>query len=102
MEVKEEYFSPYRLVYGIGEYKIDDASRRPRLGMILEAQSEFDLDVSACVFIEDKVSDTQKGSSDGVGINLPLGKHARLGDTGLAQYHHKSRIFQVKNYLKAC
>ena len=99
VEVKKVYFSPYHPVYGIGEYKIDHASRKPRPGMLLEAKSEFDLDLSACVLIGDKVSDIQAGISAGVGINLYLGKHASLGDMGLEQYHHISRISQAKNYL---
>ena len=99
VEVEKVYFSPYHPVYGIGEYKIDHVSRKPRPGMLLEAKSEFDLDLKACVLIGDKVSDIQAGISAGVGINLYLGEYVSVGDMGLGQYHHISRISQAKNYL---
>jgi D-glycero-D-manno-heptose 1,7-bisphosphate phosphatase len=41
--VAKVYFSPYQPTAGIGEYKEDDISRKPRPGMILKAQQESNM-----------------------------------------------------------
>jgi D-glycero-D-manno-heptose 1,7-bisphosphate phosphatase len=47
--------------------------RKPKPGMILKAEKEFDLDLSASVLIGDKESDLQAGRSAGIPeVNLHL------------------------------
>ena len=48
----------------------DCSCRKPKPGMILEAQSEYDLDLHKSVLIGDKESDIQAGQRAGVGNNI--------------------------------
>ena len=64
------YYSPYHPTAGIGKYLKDDYSRKPHPGMILQAQQDFDIDLSASVLIGDQVTDIQAGVAAGVGTNL--------------------------------
>ncbi len=64
------YFSPFHPTAGLGEYKKDDVSRKPRPGMVLQAQREFDLDLEASVLVGDNASDIQAGIAAGVGCNV--------------------------------
>lgn len=38
VEIKKVFFSPYHPVHGVGQYKKDDISRKPRPGMLLAAK----------------------------------------------------------------
>ena len=64
------YFSPYHPTEGIGEYLKDDYSRKPHPGMILEAQREFDINLSTSILIGDNCSDIEAGNASGIGTNL--------------------------------
>lgn len=66
------YFSPFHPTAGIGQYLKDDFSRKPSPGMIFQAQSDFDIDLSISMLIGDKKSDIQAGVAAGVGTNLLL------------------------------
>ena len=99
VEIKKVFFSPYHPVHGIGGYKKDDISRKPRPGMLLEAKREFDLDLSSSVLIGDKASDIRAGISAGVGTNLYLSNDVYSDNLGLENYYRISHITQAKNYL---
>jgi D-glycero-D-manno-heptose 1,7-bisphosphate phosphatase len=99
VEIKKVFFSPYHPVHGIGEYKKDHVSRKPHPGMLLEAKSEFDLELGACILIGDKASDVRAGISAGVGTNLYLSNDVYGDNLGLENYHRISCIAQAKNYL---
>jgi D-glycero-D-manno-heptose 1,7-bisphosphate phosphatase len=68
--ISRVYHSPYHPTCGIGVYKKDHETRKPRPGMIRMAANEFDLDLSSSILIGDKITDIQAGSSAGVGVNL--------------------------------
>lgn len=73
--IAKVYFSPFHPTEGLGIYKKDDVSRKPRPGMILLAKDELNLDLPNSILIGDKVSDIQAGISAGVGTNLLFSKH---------------------------
>jgi D-glycero-D-manno-heptose 1,7-bisphosphate phosphatase len=68
--IEKVYFSPFHPTEGLGKYKKDDLSRKPKPGMILEAERELNLDLASSILIGDKSSDSQAGISAGVGLNL--------------------------------
>ena len=68
--IERVYFSPHHPTAGIGKYLKDDFSRKPKPGMILQAQAELDLDLASSVLIGDMASDIQAGIAAGVGRNL--------------------------------
>ena len=68
--ISKVYFSPYHPTAGVGMYLKDDYSRKPHPGMILQAQQDFDIDLSDSVLIGDQATDIQAGVAAGVGTNL--------------------------------
>ena len=76
--IEKVYFSPFHPTEGLGKYKKDDISRKPRPGMILLAQQELDLDLRKSILIGDKASDIQAGIAAGVGTNLLFSKHSPI------------------------
>ena len=72
--IEKVYFSPFHPTAGLGAYKKDDVSRKPRPGMIHQAQREINLNLGNSILIGDKVSDIQAGIAAGVGLNIFLGQ----------------------------
>ena len=77
--ISKVYFSPYHPTEGFGSFRKDHISRKPNPGMILQAQSEFDLNLKKSIFIGDNMSDIQAGTSAGVGTNVLFGKSGCKG-----------------------
>jgi len=74
ISIEKVYFSPFHPTEGLGRYKKDDISRKPRPGMIFQAQQDLDLDLKNSILIGDKPSDIQAGISAGVGLNIIFSK----------------------------
>ena len=72
--IEKVYFSPFHPTAGLGAYKKDDVSRKPRPGMIHQAQREINVNLGSSILIGDKVSDIQAGIAAGVGLNILLGQ----------------------------
>jgi len=72
--IEKVYFSPFHPTAGIGAYKKDDVSRKPRPGMIHQAQQDMNLNLGSSILIGDKVSDIQAGLAAGVGLNILFGQ----------------------------
>ncbi|MDP4836932.1 MAG: D-glycero-beta-D-manno-heptose 1,7-bisphosphate 7-phosphatase [Burkholderiales bacterium] len=68
--IEKVYFSPFHPTAGLGAYKKDDVSRKPRPGMIQQAQREMNLDLENSILIGDKASDIHAGIAAGVGLNI--------------------------------
>ena len=51
------YFPFFTQLLALGVYKKDDASRKPRPGMIYQAQKEINLNLENSILIGDKASD---------------------------------------------
>ena len=66
------YFSPYHPEHGIGSYRKQSSCRKPSPGMLLQAQTEFGIDMGSSILIGDKVTDIQAGAAAGVGTLLIL------------------------------
>jgi D-glycero-D-manno-heptose 1,7-bisphosphate phosphatase len=66
------YYCPYHPVFGIGEYKRDSSDRKPNPGMLLQAQSDLNLDFGSSILIGDKPSDIEAGCAAGVGTQIFL------------------------------
>ncbi len=68
--IAKVYFSPYHPTAGLGAYKRDDVSRKPRPGMVLQAREDLNLDLENSILIGDKASDIDAGIAAGVGRNI--------------------------------
>ena len=70
------YYCPFHPDQGIGSYKKDSELRKPRPGMILQAQAEHSLDLVNSFLIGDRLSDMHAGLAAGVGNNFLLTKES--------------------------
>ena len=68
VEVTDVYYCPYHPEYGVGEYKVDSADRKPNPGMILRARDDYCIDLSHSVLVGDKEDDLVAGYKAGVGL----------------------------------
>ncbi len=68
--IDKVYFSPFHPTEGLGFYRQDEDTRKPRPGMILKAQNEFNLSLMKSILVGDKPSDIQAGIAAGVGVNV--------------------------------
>lgn len=100
--VFSDYGAPISQVYycpnhpkGIGKYQKSDFRRKPSPGMLLEAQNDFDLDLSSCVLIGDQKTDIEAGLSAGIGCNILF--DAGSEDSGFhdLQYLRVSSLLEV-------
>jgi len=64
------YFSPYHPDAVNPKYKFGKELRKPDTGMILQAQKDFNINLSQSVLIGDKITDIQAGMKAGVGRNI--------------------------------
>src|SRR5262249_54013710 len=76
IQIAHVYYCPYHPIHGIGEYKYDSPDRKPRPGMLLHAQADFNLDLALSILIGDKLSDMNAAKSAGIGTAILL----RSGD----------------------
>ena len=74
------YFSPYHPKEGKGEFLKDDFSRKPNPGMILDACTDYDIDLAQSILVGDKMTDIEAGQRAGVGRNILLTDRASSGD----------------------
>ena len=68
--ITKVYFCPFHPEHGVGEYKRESKLRKPGPGMILQAQTEFDIDLTRSVLVGDRETDIGAGVAAGVGCNL--------------------------------
>ena len=64
------YYCPYHPIHGIGRYKYDSPDRKPKPGMLLRAQMDFNLDLTSSVLIGDTISDISAAKAAGVGTTI--------------------------------
>ena len=64
------YFSPYHPTAGVGEYRKDEDTRKPRPGMILKAKRELSLSLENSILVGDKPTDILAGIAAGVQKNV--------------------------------
>ncbi|MFA4858584.1 MAG: D-glycero-beta-D-manno-heptose 1,7-bisphosphate 7-phosphatase [Candidatus Margulisiibacteriota bacterium] len=60
------YYCPHHPEHGIHPYKRNCECRKPATGMLKQAQKRFDLDLSQCYMIGDKLSDIEMGFNAGI------------------------------------
>lgn len=95
-QIDAVYFSPYHPEHGIGQYLRDSNCRKPRPGMLLQAERELGIDMPHSIFIGDKPSDMAAGRAAGVGTLLHLGGEANSeGCVAIRQ------LSQALSYLRA-
>ena len=94
------YYSPYHPVAAKGKYLKDHPSRKPNPGMILNAKTDFGVDLNRSVLIGDKASDIVAGNKAGIGVNLLFNSQQdpQLNDL---DYFHIANLNQADAFLKS-
>lgn len=72
IHIARVYYCPYHPEFGHGPYKRESRDRKPNPGMLLQAQSDFDLDLASSFLIGDKLSDFEAARAAGVGTPILL------------------------------
>jgi len=65
IKISKVYFCPHH-----PDFTGECECRKPKPGMILQAQGEFGLDLSSSILVGDKESDIRVGKNAGVGLNV--------------------------------
>ncbi len=60
------YYCPHHPRAKVASYRMDCPFRKPRIGMILKAKEEFDLDLSKCYVVGDKFTDIEFANNAGL------------------------------------
>lgn len=98
--IDKVYYSPFHPTAGLGRFRKDDVSRKPRPGMILQAQQELKLDLKQCVLIGDKASDIQAGVAAGIGSNILFARTRPMELSGL-NFHLIASLHEAMAFLTA-
>lgn len=87
------YHCPFH-VDGIGKYRKFSLQRKPGPGMLLEAQSEFDIDMLNSIMVGDQDSDVYAGMHAGVGRCILVGSYrqANIGSIEFVSAVDKIRL----------
>lgn len=85
----------------IPEYTLDCLCRKPKPGMIFQAQKDFSLNLPDCFFVGDKNSDTKAGESAGCKTILVRTGYGGVDNTGEASpnFVEKDLYSAVKNVI---
>lgn len=70
IDISAVYYCPHHPNFGCEKYKQVCRCRKPEPGMIIQAQSELDIDLSQSILFGDKASDIEAGRRAGVGFNV--------------------------------
>ena len=60
------YSCPYHPEFGVGHYKQDSFSRKPRPGMFIRAASDLNINLQQSIMVGDKQSDRLAGEAAGI------------------------------------
>jgi D-glycero-D-manno-heptose 1,7-bisphosphate phosphatase len=101
IRIDAEYFCPHYLEKGIGKYKIDCNCRKPKTGMIEQAEREFNLNLADCWMIGDKDADMLLSRNahlkGGIGIISRESSKEELEKSGAVKVFED--ILQAPNYI---
>ncbi|MCK5666541.1 MAG: D-glycero-beta-D-manno-heptose 1,7-bisphosphate 7-phosphatase [Thiotrichaceae bacterium] len=86
VEITDIYFCPHHEVHGKGQYKIDCLCRKPKPGMIKQAESEHQINLKQSILIGDKPDDIKAGRAAGIAKNFlvksgkPIAENSVIAD----------------------
>ena len=98
--ISKVYYSPFHSEHGLGKYKKDDESRKPKPGMIHQAVNEFGIDLSNSVLIGDKRTDIEAGQNAGIRTNVLFKGNSKLKPDSELQCDVVSTLIEAKVFLQ--
>ena len=95
------YFCPHHPTHGIGEYKTDCDCRKPKIGMLLQAEKKYKIDKSQSFMIGDKLSDVKAGRNYGIKSILVATGYGEDFKSYTTEYdgYAENLLMAVKKYI---
>lgn len=76
--IDKVYYCPHHPIKAKGQYKIECECRKPKAGMILQAQKEFNINLKESILIGDKERDILAGQVAKIGKNILLDENSNI------------------------
>ena len=99
--VEKVYYCPHHKDYGDQFYRGSCYCRKPKPGMILEAASDFDLDLGGSILIGDKISDIDSANAAGIRQSFLLNDKLDVDCSNVTRCNDVYALLKsVKDHLK--
>ena len=99
VSITQTYFSPHHPTHGIGDYRRDHPDRKPNPGMILRAQQDWQIDLSASVLVGDKESDIQAGLNAGIRQNILVRSGHKINEANSRAFAIADSIANIPQFI---
>lgn len=101
ISIEKVYYCPYHPIHGKGHYKKSSFYRKPSPGMLLQAESEYKIQLEKSILIGDKLSDMKAGFAAGVGTNILFSPEENHLETNLngKEFHIITKLSQAINFI---
>ena len=99
IEISRVYACPHFIDADLEAYRRDCHARKPNPGMLLQAQKDFNLDLSKCIFVGDKESDMEAGLRAGINNLILLHEEADTIKNSDPKIDIVSNLHQAKEKL---
>jgi len=70
INIAKIYYSPYHPIFGIRKYKKDSTCRKPNPGMFIQAEREFNIDMTESLNVGNNIGDIEAGKKANVKNNF--------------------------------
>ncbi len=95
------FYCPHHPEKGIGKYKRVCECRKPKPGLILQAQNKFDIDITKSIFIGDKLSDMEAAEAAGITTRILVAEGSSIRKTKQTnKYQDIKAIINAIEYIK--
>jgi D-glycero-D-manno-heptose 1,7-bisphosphate phosphatase len=94
------YHCPYHPSEAIGQYRCDHPWRKPNPGMILQAASDLNLDLSRCAVMGDKMSDIEAGAAAGIPVRILLAAHEQRSSGDVPSFERAADLREALGLLR--
>lgn len=100
--ITKVYHCPYHPEHGVGEYRRDHPSRKPKPGMLFQAAADLDLDLAQSALIGDKISDIECANAAGIGLRIMINSSTVLPAGSVTGYEVARDLSQALDLLRNC
>ena len=100
IEISRVYACPHLINADLESYRRDCHARKPNPGMLLQAQKDFNLDLSKCIFIGDNECDMEAGLRAGIDNLILLNENAP--ENLDPRINIVSNLYQAREKLTHC
>ena len=97
--ITDVFYCPYHPSHGVGFYKKNSFDRKPNPGMLLKAQSKYNIGLSHSIMIGDKDTDMLAAKNAGVGIRCHFSGESSSGLISTNATHTISSLIDASPLL---